>query len=97
MPARTDDSHLLTWVRIGSVAGTESPIPSAALRACDLRIIGSGQGSVPASDIVAELPGLVEEITGGGYDLPVRTVPFAEATAAWADSLGAPERFVLVP
>lgn len=97
IPARTDDDRLLTWVEIGSVAGPESPIPSAALRASTLRIIGSGQGSVPASDIVAELPGLVEEITGGGYDLPVRTVPLSRVATAWADSLDSPDRFVLVP
>lgn len=50
IPNRADDSQLLTWVQIGSVAGLESPIPSAALRAVNLRIIGSGQGSVSPRD-----------------------------------------------
>ena len=53
VPARADDTRTLTWVQIGSVAGLDSPIPSAALRATRLQIIGSGQGSVPTQDIVA--------------------------------------------
>lgn len=34
-------------IQVGSVAGPESSIPSAALRATRLQLIGSGQGSVP--------------------------------------------------
>ena len=36
VPARTDDSQTLSWVEVGSVAGLESPIPAAALRATRL-------------------------------------------------------------
>ena len=44
--ARRDRGAPLTWVQIGSVAGPTAPIPSAALRAARLQIVGSGQGSV---------------------------------------------------
>ena len=45
----------LTWVQIGSVAGRSAAIPSAALRAPRLEIVGSGQGSVTTAKILAEL------------------------------------------
>ncbi len=54
--ARPDRAAPLTWLQIGSVAGPTCPIPSAALRAARLQIVGSGQGSVPTRDILAELP-----------------------------------------
>ena len=43
---RADRQKPLTWIQIGSVAGPTAPIPSAALRAARLQIVGSGQGSV---------------------------------------------------
>jgi len=43
---RTDPGRLLSWIEIGSVAGPTAAIPSAALRAARLQIVGSGQGSV---------------------------------------------------
>ncbi|HEY2267860.1 MAG TPA: zinc-binding alcohol dehydrogenase family protein, partial [Streptosporangiaceae bacterium] len=43
---RADRSRPLSWIEIGSVAGPTAPIPSAALRAARLQLVGSGQGSV---------------------------------------------------
>ena len=97
VPARADDDRLLQWIAIGSMAGTEAPIPSAALRATNLRIVGSGQGSVPARDFLAELPGLVTELTAGGYDIATRAVPLRDVTAAWAEAPTTEDRLVLVP
>jgi hypothetical protein len=45
-PNRHDRSRPLDWIQVGSVAGPNIILPSAALRAANLRIIGSGQGSV---------------------------------------------------
>jgi NADPH:quinone reductase-like Zn-dependent oxidoreductase len=42
---RTDRSRALRWVQIGSVAGPDIALPSVALRAADLKVMGSGQGS----------------------------------------------------
>lgn len=97
VPARADDSRPLTWIEIGSVTGPESPIPSAALRATNLRIVGSGQGSVAPRDILEELPGLAAEISRGGYDIAARAVPLSEVTAAWFDAATTTERLVIVP
>lgn len=97
VPTRDDPSQPLTWIHIGSMSGLESPIPSAVLRACDLRIVGSGQGSVSARDIRAELPALVDEITNGSYSVPVRPMPLAAVTHAWAEAANVSDRIVLVP
>ena len=51
---RADRAKALSWIQIGSVAGATARIPSAALRAANLEILGSGQGSVSTADIVAE-------------------------------------------
>jgi hypothetical protein len=83
-------------VQIGSVAGPSAAVPSAALRASRLELVGSGQGSVPARDIVAELPELAAEITGGTFEIGARAVPLADVTAAWAATAGG-ERIVITP
>jgi NADPH:quinone reductase-like Zn-dependent oxidoreductase len=93
---RTDPGRPLTWIEVGSVAGPTVDLPSAALRAVRLQIVGSGQGSVPTRDIVAELPELAAVITGGTFRVDPRPVPLAEVEAAWKDT-GADQRIVIVP
>ena len=93
---RADESQQLTWIQIGSVAGRTAPIPSAALRAVPLQIVGSGQGSVSARDIVAELPALAAEIAKGTFAIDARAVPLADVERAWRDT-GARHRIVITP
>lgn len=97
VPARDDDSQMLTWIQIGSVAGRESTIPSAALRATNLQIVGSGQGSVSTRDILQELPGLAAEVANGGYEINARPVPLEDVTAAWREAATSSDRLVIVP
>jgi NADPH:quinone reductase-like Zn-dependent oxidoreductase len=94
--ARADRGKPLTWVEIGSVAGPTAAIPSAALRAARLTVIGSGQGSVGGHEYLAELPALAEAITAGSIDVDARAVPLADVEQAWADT-GASHRIVLTP
>jgi NADPH:quinone reductase-like Zn-dependent oxidoreductase len=93
---RTDRAKPLAWVQIGSVAGPTAAIPSAALRAARLQIVGSGQGSVPTRDILAELPELATEITAGAFRVDARTVPLADIATAWKDTDG-DQRIVITP
>ena len=97
VPARADDAQRLTWVEVGSITGPESPIPSAALRACNLHLVGSGQGSVSPRDIVEELSSLAAEVTAGTYDLDVRAVPLSQVTTAWEEAAVTNERLVVTP
>ena len=94
---RGDREKPLTWIEIGSVAGPAAPIPSAALRAGRLQIVGSGQGSVSTREILDELPALAREITSGAFDIGARTVPLADVEEAWADAATTRQRIVLVP
>jgi NADPH:quinone reductase-like Zn-dependent oxidoreductase len=95
LTGRADRSRPLTWIQIGSVAGRTSPIPSAALRAARLQIVGSGQGSVSPREYLAELPALAELISGGTLDLAARAVPLADVESAWASGETS-DRIVLV-
>lgn len=94
---RADRGKPLTWIEIGSVAGPIAPIPSAALRAARLQIVGSGQGSVSSREILAELPTLAQEITNGTFDIDARPTPLAEVEQAWADAARMTQRIVLIP
>jgi hypothetical protein len=93
---RADDSRPLTWIEIGSVAGPDAAIPSAALRALPLQIVGSGQGSVSTAGILAELPALVAEISSGALRIDARAVALADVATAWQDT-DSDGRIVLTP
>lgn len=93
---RPDLGKPLTWIEIGSVAGASAGIPSAALRAVRLQIVGSGQGSVSTRDILAEIPVLVDEITSGTFHIDARTVPLADVETAWNDT-ATDQRIVITP
>jgi NADPH:quinone reductase-like Zn-dependent oxidoreductase len=93
---RTDRGQPLTWIEVGSVAGPTAAIPSAALRAARLQIVGSGQGSVPTRDILAELPDLATEITNGTFRIDAPPVPLADFETAWKDTDGN-QRIVITP
>ncbi|PWJ54196.1 NADPH:quinone reductase [Quadrisphaera granulorum] len=96
IPARADDDQRLTWVQVGSVAGATSPIPSAALRATNLALLGSGQGSVSTRDIVDELGELAALVTSGGFQLTTRTEPLSRVEKVWAAPGDPDERLVLI-
>ena len=98
VPKRTDDAQTLTWIHIGSVAGPESSIPAAALRAVKLQIVGSGQGSVSPRDILSELPQLAAEINKGTFRINARSMMLADVEQAWAEAAtSSTERIVLIP
>jgi len=94
--SRADRGQPLTWIEVGSVAGRTAAIPSAALRAARLQIVGSGQGSVPTADILAELPELAAEISRGTFRVDARAVPLADVEAAWQDA-DVSQRAVITP
>lgn len=95
--AREERERPISWVQIGSVAGRTAPIPSAALRAARLQIVGSGIGSVPGRDWLEELPRLVEAVGRGEFDVRARAVPLSEVERAWIEAPGGGDRIVLVP
>jgi NADPH:quinone reductase-like Zn-dependent oxidoreductase len=94
---RKDTARALRWVQIGAIAGPEIALPSAALRAANLKVMGSGQGSVSTRGIVEELPALAREIDAGTFTVDADPVPLAEVEAAWTAPVATGRRLVFVP
>jgi hypothetical protein len=94
---RADRAKQLTWLEIGSIAGASAAIPSAALRAARLEIVGSGQGSVATGQILAELPELARELGGGGFAIYVSPIPLSDIEDAWSLAAHTRRRIVIVP
>ncbi|HVW28261.1 MAG TPA: zinc-binding alcohol dehydrogenase family protein [Polyangiaceae bacterium] len=92
---RLDRSKPLSWIEIGSVGGPTAPIPSSALRAARLSLVGSGQGSVSTRAILNELPALARTITNGTFQIDVRPMPLEDVEQAWTDATR--RRIVIVP
>ncbi len=95
--ARRDRRAPLTWIQIGSIAGPTASIPSAALRAARLEIVGSGQGSITTEEILAELPALAAAVTQGTVRIEATALPLSEVAHAWAATSHARTRIVLTP
>jgi NADPH:quinone reductase-like Zn-dependent oxidoreductase len=91
---RRDRSRPLDWIQIGSVAGPDIALPSAALRAANLRVMGSGQGSVGTAEIVAQLPGLAAEIPA--LTVNALAVPLSEVERAWSAPTAPGQRVVFL-
>jgi NADPH:quinone reductase-like Zn-dependent oxidoreductase len=97
LTAGRDRSQPINWVQIGSVAGPTMALPSVALRSTNLRVMGSGQGSVPMEAIVAELPHRADELIAGRIPGDALRVPLSEVEKTWNAPVPAGRRVVLVP
>ena len=62
-----------------------------------MQIVGSGQGSVAAQDIRAELPAIAAEITNGGFAVSARPMPLAVVERAWSEATQTSDRIVITP
>jgi NADPH:quinone reductase-like Zn-dependent oxidoreductase len=92
--ARVERSRPLWWIQIGSMAGTTIALPSAALRAANLQLLGSGQGSLTTAGIVAELPELAEQITAGTFVVDPVPTPLSDVESAWSTPAAPGQRIV---
>jgi NADPH:quinone reductase-like Zn-dependent oxidoreductase len=92
-----EDSADISYVQIGALAGAGAAVPSALLRSRKITISGSGAGSVSAADIKALIPRYIELIADGSVQVPFRTFPLSEVTAAWTAAADSGPRVVLVP
>jgi len=97
LTARADRSRALDWIEIGAMAGPAVELPSAALRSANLRLQGSGQGSVSPRGYLAELPSLIAEIDAGTIAVNARPVPLADVEATWTAAEAPGLRTVLIP
>jgi NADPH:quinone reductase-like Zn-dependent oxidoreductase len=92
---RADRGKPLVWIQIGSMAGPDITLPSFVLRAANLQIIGSGQGSLTAAGIVAELPSLIEQLAAGTLTVAALPLPLTQVEQAWHTHVEPGQRVVL--
>ena len=92
--SRAERSKPLWWIQIGSMAGTTITLPSAALRAANVQLLGSGQGSLTTAGIVAELPELADQITAGAFVIDPVPTPLSDVETAWNAPTAPGERIV---
>jgi NADPH:quinone reductase-like Zn-dependent oxidoreductase len=97
LTARADRSKPLVWIQIGSVAGPTMALPSVALRSANVRVMGSGQGSVSTRDIVGELPRLVDELVARRLVIDTKSVPLASVETTWDAASSDGKRVVFIP
>jgi NADPH:quinone reductase-like Zn-dependent oxidoreductase len=95
--ARSTTERALTWLQVGESAGATAALPAAALRSSKLHILGSGQGTVSAEDVLAELPSIAGALSDGSLSVGVRAIPLKDVRHAWADAADAAARIVLEP
>jgi NADPH:quinone reductase-like Zn-dependent oxidoreductase len=94
--SRTEPGKPLWWIQIGSMAGPTIELPSAALRAVNLRLLGSGQGSLTTAAIVAELPELADRITAGAFVTDPVPTPLRDVESAWSTPTAPGQRIVFI-
>ncbi len=84
LTAREDRSAPLTWVQVGAVAGPEIALPSALLRAANIAIMGSGQGSIATRTILEELVPLMDALPALALDTDVRSL--SDVETVWTEN-----------
>ncbi|WP_327434320.1 quinone oxidoreductase family protein [Streptomyces sp. NBC_01236] len=97
LTARPERAKPLAWIQIGSMAGADIALPSSLLRAANLQIMGSGQGSVTTAGILTELPSLAKEITSGTLAVNPLALPLSQVEQAWNIPTAPGTRIVLTP
>ncbi|GAA2207334.1 zinc-binding alcohol dehydrogenase family protein [Nonomuraea monospora] len=92
---RPDDDSTISYVQIGSLAGTEAALPAALLRSRRIRISGSGAGSVSKAEMIAAFPDIIARFADGTFDAPYTAYPLSRVGEAWAHQ--GHTRAVIVP
>lgn len=70
-------------IEVGESAGNAIALPGALLRKVDLRLSGSGFGSVPLKQILGSIQELFQIAAAGHLQVAVEPVPIADVTEAW--------------
>jgi hypothetical protein len=74
-----------------------TPIRERLLRSTNVRVMGSGQGSVASQPMIAELPNLIKEILSRRIPVEVVRVALADVERACNSPVAAGQRVVLIP
>lgn len=90
-----EDTADISHVQIGSLGGRTAALPADLLRSRRITVRGSGAGSAPLAEIMAELGVFIQEVASGAMEVSVRAFPLSRIAEAWA--YRGPARAVVVP
>jgi NADPH2:quinone reductase len=80
---RPDRARSIRMVQIGDTAGKTISLPGATLRSIDLKLLGSGFGSVDLDHILAAIPTLFSMATKGDLTIDIERIPLRSVESAW--------------
>ena len=83
MAFNPNTTRSIRLVEVGESAGRTITLPGATLRSMDLKMMGSGFGSVPLQEIFEAIPTLFSMAAAGSLRVAVEPVPLAEVEEAW--------------
>ena len=86
----------IRYVQIGAVSGPTIALPSAALRACALQLMGSGIGSLPFPTLLNSIRAVLEAAPSAGFRIVTSTLPLSQVNRAWSVT-DSTSRVVLLP
>jgi NADPH:quinone reductase-like Zn-dependent oxidoreductase len=78
------DTVPIRFVQIGAVSAPNITLPSAALRASDVRLMGSGIGSIPMERLVKTVDDLMQATIPGDFKIATKTFDLSEVERVWA-------------
>ncbi len=93
---RPDKSRSIRMVEVGETAGKTITLPGATLRSIDLKLLGSGFGSVSLDRILDAMPTLFALAAKGVLTVDVERIPLRSVESAWTRKSEG-RRIVFVP
>jgi NADPH:quinone reductase-like Zn-dependent oxidoreductase len=93
---RPDRARSTRWVEVGESAGRTIALPGSVLRSIDLKLMGSGFGSVALDRVLGAIPTFFEMAAKGELTAEVVRVPLADVEEAWSRKTES-QRIVFIP
>jgi NADPH:quinone reductase-like Zn-dependent oxidoreductase len=78
----------IRYVEVGSVSGANISLPSAALRASGLQLMGSGTGSIPVERLIGAISELLRAVVPGHLNIETEAISLADVEEAWTKDSG---------
>ncbi|WP_027819446.1 quinone oxidoreductase family protein [Paraburkholderia bannensis] len=80
------DAYPLRVVQIGSIAGSALELPSAALRASAITLMGSGIGSVPLTRLLYSVEQVLHAAIPARLEIATHSAPLADIASQWGQA-----------
>jgi NADPH:quinone reductase-like Zn-dependent oxidoreductase len=81
---RASPTRSTRLVEVGESAGKAISLPGAFLRSVDLRLMGSGFGSVPLDEVLGAIPSFLSLAAAESLKIDVEPVPLPGVESAWS-------------